>query len=207
MIHHALPLPCRQARAGEALLLRRALGAFVCTALPQGRPARCPLNSVIEQFSGIRWTLPLLPATGANHCLMQPLSLFWNTARACQQRRQPWGEGVEALQHHAEAALDYCRLASTCLHPTFSTASSQSWLLTPVTFESSMGAPTQLLCDVRNPPSALGNQSQPLGRCTKIAAPGSPHGLLVHAERRHLADGNLPHAETSLSLEPHDNKV
>ena len=150
VIHHALPLPCRQARAGEALLLRRALGAFVCTALPQGRPARCPLNSVIEQFSGIRWTLPLLPATGANHCLMQPLSLFWNTARACQQRRQPWGEGVEALQHHAEAALDYCRLASTCLHPTFSTASSQSWLLTPVTFESSMGAPTQLLCDVRN---------------------------------------------------------
>jgi hypothetical protein len=72
------------------------------------RAARCPLNSVIERVSEIRWTLPLLPATGANRCLMQPLSLFWNTARACQQRRQPWGEGVEALQHHAEAALSSC---------------------------------------------------------------------------------------------------
>ena len=169
------------------------------------RAARCPLNSVIERFSGIRCTLPLLPATSANHCLMQPLSLFWNTARACQQRRQPWGERV--LKRCNTMHKQHYRLASTCLHPTFSTASSRCWLLTPVTLESSMGAPTQLLCDVRNPPSALGNQSQPLSHYTKIAAPSSPHGLLVHAERRHLADGNLPHAETSLSPEPHDNKV
>ena len=51
------------------------------------------------------------------------------------------------------------------------------------------GRPDQLLCDVRNLRSVLVIQSQPLTlstKTTKIAAPGSPHGLLVHAERRRL---------------------
>jgi hypothetical protein len=51
------------------------------------------------------------------------------------------------------------------------------------------GRPDQLLCDVRNLRGVLVVQSQPLTlntKITKIAAPGSPHGLLVHAERRRL---------------------
>jgi hypothetical protein len=116
------------------------------------------------------------------------------------------GESVGPSQDHlhAQAALSSCICMSSpnLLDDLIQTR----WLLTPVTLGSSMGAPTQLLCDVRNPPSALGDQSRPLSHCTKIAAPGSPHGLLVHAERRLLADGNLPHAEASLSPEPHENK-
>jgi hypothetical protein len=116
------------------------------------------------------------------------------------------GESVGPSQDHlhAQAALSSCICMSS---PNLLDDLVQTrWLLTPVTLGSSMGAPTQLLCDVRNPPSALGDQSRPLSHCTKIAAPGSPHGLLVHAERRLLADGNLPHAEASLSPEPHENK-
>jgi hypothetical protein len=51
------------------------------------------------------------------------------------------------------------------------------------------GRPDQLLCDVRNSRGVLVVQSQLLTlstKTTKIAAPGSPHGLLVHAERSRL---------------------